>query len=308
MKFFEKEYLNGCQYILDYGHTVTNDRTGVGTKMVTNLTIEHGDVERVFPLPVTKKLATKSMIGELLWFLEGSTSDRRLAEITYGDGGHKTIWTANFESVFIDNGTSQADWNSVKRPLGPIYGWQWRRGFNSDQIKDVIQRIKDKPYDRRHVVTAWNPAEIDEMALPPCHMIFQFNVIGKQIDLLMMQRSGDMFLGVPFNMASYALLLKIVAKETGYQAGKVTISIGNAHIYLNHVDQVQQQISRMKSKEYKTAYYNYLWGEQLKLSPQIEISKDSNLFGNSGNIGYTMKDFTVTNYNPLPTIKGDMAV
>lgn len=320
MRFFEEQYLDACAEILDYG-TAVMDRTGTGTKMLTNVMLEHGNVEEYFPIPVTKKLALKSVIGELLWFLEGSTSDRRLAEITYGDGDHLTIWSANWAAKpyrFPTQAKEHALDFDGARELGPVYGAQWRRpGTTSwnhktsaefDQIWNVIHGIKTDPFGRRHVVTAWNPHQLSQMSLPPCHMIFQFNVVGDKIDLLMMQRSGDMFLGIPFNMASYALLLKIIAKETGYRAGKVSIVIGNAHIYLNHVDQMEQQIRRKNTTVYKDAERSFAHFSPHVKTPRILINNDSQLFTTTGDIGYSIDDFTVVDYDPLPAIKGDMAV
>lgn len=331
MRFHEEEYLTACQQILDYGAEV-KDRTGVGTLMDTNVLIEHTDVEHYFPLPVTKKLATKAMIGELLWFLEGSTDDARLAAITYNDPKKDTIWTANYKAEYWQNRLEER-WPGQKdsfmghqttyenddvlhgalrsaptRWLGAVYGAQWREGFGTDQIWNVIEGINKDPYGRRHVVSAWNPGHLKDMALPPCHMIFQFNVRGDRLDIAMFQRSGDMFLGVPFNIASYALLLKIVAKQTGYRAGKLSIFIGNAHIYLNHVDQVKEQLSRRRHKTFYNAMYDYQDNDTHPPCPQIVINTTSQLFNNMGDIGYKLSDFTVANYNPLPAIKGSMAV
>lgn len=312
MKFYEEQYLDTCSEILRYGVEV-KDRTGVGTRMMTNVMIEHSDVDHYFPIPVTKKLALKSVIGELLWFLEGSTSDRRLAEITYGDGDYGTIWTANWEAKPYrhphQSKKRAVDFNG-SRELGPVYGNQWRKfgPRNIDQIVEMIEGIKSNPFSRRHVVSAWNVNELPLMSLPPCHTQFIINVIGDRLDMLMTQRSGDMFLGVPFNFASYALLLKIIAKETGYKAGKLSIVIANAHIYLNHVDQVQEQLFRRGDRVYREAYVNWLDTFNPNPVPQILISNDSQLFNSDGSIGYKVSDFTVANYNPLSVIKGDMAV
>lgn len=334
MKYFEEQYLGACSEILDYGYTVTNDRTGVGTKMVTNVMLEHQDVERMFPLLMTKKLATKAIFGELLWFLEGSDDDARLAAITYNDPKHRTIWTDNYEAphwqeylekrwpgqkdsfmgyVSAYENDDIMNGRTISAPvrwLGPIYGKQWREGGGTDQLLNMIEGIKKDPHGRRHIVNSWNVQSIEHMALPPCHMSFQINVIGSKLDLLMTQRSGDMFLGVPFNMASYALLLKIIARETGYKAGKVSIVIGNAHIYLNHIEQMREQLSRRKSREYRNTLTEYQWADYPNGLPQVEINTNSQLFDKMSrqDIGYRVSDFKVTNYAPLPTIKGLMAV
>lgn len=307
-RFIEQQYLEACRRCIEHGHDVPNERTGTGTRMLTNVYLEHGDVECMFPLPITKKLATKSMIGELLWFLEGSTSDRRLAEITYGDGDHETIWTANWRDYYARTGEHASAGGSFDRDLGPVYGVQWSGFGGRNQIVNVIERIKTTPTDRRLVVTAWNPGAIDKMALPPCHMIFQFNVVGKKLDLLMMQRSGDAFLGVPFNIASYALLMKIVAKECNLVAGKLSIVIGNFHIYTNHFDQMKEQVSRMYSQSYIATQFCYRSGGREVPLPSIQLNNTSNLFNDDGSIGYKLDDFTVVGYEPLPSIKGAMSV
>lgn len=331
MRFFEEQYLGACEEILDYGYKVTDERTGVGTKMITNLLLEHQDVERMFPLLMTKKLATRAIFGELLWFLEGSDDDARLAVITYNDPAHRTIWTDNYEAPrwqeylenrwpgqkdsFMSRVCNEPDSDRMltcapARWLGPIYGKQWREGGGTDQLLNMIEGIKKDPYGRRHIVNSWNVESIKHMALPPCHMSFQINVVGSKLDLLMTQRSGDMFLGVPFNMASYALLLKIIARETGYKAGKVSIMIGNAHIYLNHIDQMREQISRRKSREYRNTLADYRWTDDPRGLPQVLLNNSSQLFDPfiKQDIGYRVKDFTVTDYAPLPSIKGIMAV
>jgi thymidylate synthase len=310
----EYDYLSALEDIMDRGETITNERTGVGTKALTNVMIEHSDVSDHFPLLISKKVPWKPVIGELLWFLEGSGSDRRLAEITFGDGDHKTIWTANFEKQGLELiertiGSPYAD-DMLKheRSLGRVYGVQWRswRGqpkytFSGhkpteiDQLTDLIDRAKDNPSDRRLIVTAWNPADIDEMALPPCHMMFQVNIINGHLDLLMVQRSADMFLGVPFNIASYAALMHILGREIGATPRKLSIVLGNAHIYLNHFDQVTELLNRTDE----------VFKRDL---PTLSINKDAQLFNDDGSIGYQVSDFTVNDYDPLPTIKAPMAV
>lgn len=302
----EWDYLGVLESILHYGEEINDERTGVGTIALTNQMIEHQDVSESFPLLLSKKVPWKPVVGELLWFLEGSGSDKRLAEITFGDPDHKTIWTANAQAPYwIDKAKFPGD-------LGRVYGTQWRdwrspikvpNGHWSDcngvkhldQLKDIIERAKKNPSDRRLIVSAWNPGELDQMALPPCHMLFQINIINGKMDMMMVQRSCDMFLGVPFNIASYALLLHILAKEVGVQPRKLSILLINAHIYKNHVDQVNELLSR-KPK---------ILG--LK-PPTLSINNDAQLFNDDGSIGYKVSDFVINDYDPLPTIKAEMAV
>lgn len=235
-----------------------------------------------FPAVTTKKLAFKAMKGELLWFLEGSGDDNRLKEIT---GTQKTIWTDN----------AQADYWKPKAKfdgdLGRIYGVQWRSwqapdGKKVDQIAEVIEKIKKTPADRRLIVTAWNPGEIDQMALPPCHAFFQFFVADGKISLHMIQRSCDMFLGVPFNIASYSLLLHMIAQVTGTVADECVITFNDAHIYHEHFDAVKEQLSR------EPMALPQLW-----LNPAV---KDIN--------GFTMDDIKLENYQSHPSIPAPMIV
>lgn len=303
----EAQYLTACANIILDGHRVDNDRTGVGTFMQTNIVLEHPDVTAHFPIFVTKKVAWRVLLGELLWFLEGSTSDNRLAEITFGDPTRQTIWSANGEDFRNrkKDRTLASMTRGETRDLGPIYGKQWRNFGGVDQIYEVVQSIINDPYGRRHLVSAWNPPEIKDMALPPCHYSFQFNVIGDKLDILVNMRSGDMFLGVPFNIASYATLLHIIAKETGYRAGKLTLVIGNAHIYQNHVDQMKEQLSRIEDGKILHAVLG-----AAEVVPTLSINKDSSLFpvDRDYGIGYSLSDFTLNDYNPMPTIKAEMAV
>ncbi len=328
MKFGEAEYLARLQDILREGEDINDERTGVGTIALTNQVIEHGDIEKSFPLLVTKRVPFKVMAGELLWFLEGSTDDARLAAITYKDPKKRTIWTDNYDAPKWqarleerwpgqkDSFMGYAYANNVDgdllcaptRWLGAIYGAQWREGFGVDQIHNLIEGIKKDPSGRRHIVSAWDPGKLNNMALPPCHLMFQCNVIGDRIDLAWFQRSGDMFLGIPFNLASYALLLKIIARETGLRARKVTGFIGNAHIYKNHVVQVREQLSRRDSQEYADIQdaYDADLIRRFGFTPDLHSIQVS--ISNRPMEELTVDDFTVSGYNPLPTIKAEMAV
>ena len=247
----EQIYLNALKDILDNGEH-RPDRTGVGTISKFGLQMRF-DLNQGFPAITTKKLAWRSVVSELLWFIEGSGDERRLREILHGDkeSEKKTIWTDNLNSEY---------WERSKRhagDLGRIYGVQWRAWrapvFSSnkmgvrhiDQLSELIKGINANPYGRRHIITAWNPGELNLMALPPCHMMSQFYVsTNGKLSCQMYQRSADMFLGVPFNIASYALFTHMIAQVCGLGVGELIITLGDAHIYENHVEQVKTQIER----------------------------------------------------------------
>lgn len=259
------------------------DRVGRngGTRAKFAIQLRH-DLSQGFPAMTTKKLAFKAVKSELLWFLEGSGDDNRLKEL---NGSEKTIWTANAEADY---------WKPKARfpgDLGRIYGVQWRAwrkpdGSTVDQIARVVDKIQNDPNDRRLVVSAWNPGELEEMALPPCHMLFQFFVAGDTLSLHMVQRSCDMFLGVPFNIASYALLLSMVAQVTGKKPGELVMTLNDAHIYHDHYGAVDEQLTRTPLP------YPKLW-----LNPAI---KDIG--------GFTMDDIRLEGYESHPPIKAVMAV
>lgn len=249
------------------------DRTGTGTISTFSLEASYPS-EYGFPLLTTKKIHWKSVVGELLWFLSGSTNNNDLVN-TYG----VTIWN---------------EWAKEDGSLGPVYGAQWR-DFDGDyyypgrdQIKELIENIKTNPYSRRHIVSAWNPNQIDQMALPPCHTLFQVYVhTNGTLDLKLYQRSADMFLGVPFNIASYSLLMHMIAHVTGYKPGTFYHSIGDAHIYNNHLDAVQIQLERSIDFESPT----------IELNPNIR-----DIFS------FSPSDITLKNYNSHPTIKAPVAI
>jgi thymidylate synthase len=239
------------------------------------------DLRLGFPAITTKKLAWKAVVSELLWFIEGSGDERRLAEILHGtrDSEKKTIWTANAEADY---------WKSKAKfegDLGRVYGVQWRDFGGVDQLQQLIDGIKKDPSGRRHILSAWNPAELDQMALPPCHVLSQFDVTDGYLSCQLYQRSCDMFLGVPFNIASYALLTHIIARECGLKVGDFVWTGGDCHIYTNHVDAVKEQLSR-EERALPTLF--------------MTVNKKFN--------EYTMEDFVLENYNPHPAIKADMAV
>ena len=295
-----KQYKDFLQYILDKG-VEKGDRTGTGTISTFGYQMRF-DLSEGFPLVTTKKMATKAVISELLWFLEGSTDERRLAEIHFGDNsenliGKKTIWTANADAQGKSLGYTNTD---TKKELGPVYGSQWRHctsfkwstvaekyGKRSiDQIAQVIESIKNNPNSRRHIVSAWNVAEIDEMALPPCHTMFQFYVANGKLSCQLYQRSADAFLGVPFNIASYALLTMMIAQVCDLEVGDFVHTFGDAHIYSNHIEQVKTQLSR-----------------ELFDFPTMKINKDVKSISD-----FKMSDFELVDYNSHEPIKAEMAV
>ena len=293
------EYHKFLKTILETG-TQKTDRTGTGTISVFGPQMVF-DLSEGFPLVTTKKTFLKGIIAELLWFLEGSTDERRLAEIQYGLPrerliGKQTIWTANADAQGKALGYENDD---LVKELGPIYSKQWRCIESSiywsldqdiqvqvDQIAQVIHSIKTNPDSRRHIVSAWNVAEIDKMALPPCHTMFQFNVNNGKLDCKLYQRSADAFLGVPYNIASYALLTMMIAQVCDLQPGKFIHTFGDAHIYLNHIEQVKLQLSR-----------KVLTLPTMKLDPTITHIDD-----------FVMSSFELSNYVHHDPIKGEMAV
>jgi thymidylate synthase len=266
--------------ILDNGQR-REDRTGVGTISVFARQLRF-DLKRGFPAITTKKLAWRAVIGELLWFLEGSGDERRLAEITHGTrcDTKTTIWSANANAAY---------WQEKAQfpgDLGRIYGVQWRDWGGIDQIKSLIKGLKEDPNSRRHIISSWNVGELDEMALPPCHIMSQFYVSNSKLSCHMYQRSVDVFLGLPFNIASYALLTHIIAHLCDMQVGELIISTGDTHIYSNHIDQVQCQLDR----------YDYPL-PTLKINPEIKALED-----------FKMEDFSLENYLSHGVIRANMAV
>jgi thymidylate synthase len=275
-----RQYLNLLKDIYEHGDDVEG-RNG-STRKVFARQIRF-NMQDGFPATTTKKLAFNGVKSELLWFIEGSGDNNRLKEIA---GTERTIWTDNAEAPY---------WKPKAKfdgDLGRVYGVQWRHwtkpdGRKVDQLADVIHRIKTNPHDRRHIVTAWNPGELEEMALPPCHMLFQFFVSkDRKISVHMVQRSCDMFLGVPFNIASYALLLAMVAQVTDLTPGEVVLSLNDAHIYHNHFAAVEEQLAR----------------EPLPL-PTLWLNPDVRDID-----GFTMEDIKLVDYTSHPTIKAEMAV
>lgn len=255
--------------------TKKEDRTGTGTMSIFGAQMRF-DLSKGFPLITTKKVFTKAVIHELLWLLNGDTNIKYLTD----NGVH--IWD---------------EWADENGDLGPVYGQQWRSWKapveygeltvieTVDQIAKVVNSIKENPDSRRHIVSAWNPADVDDMALPPCHTMFQFYVANGKLSCHLYQRSGDLFLGVPFNIASYSLLTHMVAQQTGLEVGEFVHTIGDAHIYLNHETQVKIQLGR--------EVYEF---------PQLELNKADDIFS------YTYEDFKINNYRHHAALKGKVAV
>jgi thymidylate synthase len=263
-----RQYLDLLRDVLDNG-TDRPDRTGTGTRSVFGRQSRY-DLSVGFPLLTTKKLHIKSIVYELLWFLRGETNVRWLQERGV------SIWN---------------EWADENGDLGPVYGSQWRswpdgRGGTIDQIANVVNSIRSKPDSRRHIVTAWNPAEVDDMALPPCHCLFQFYVADGKLSCQLYQRSADLFLGVPFNIASYALLTHMMAQVTGLEPGEFVHSFGDLHLYHNHFEQARLQLTR-----------------EPRPLPRLTINPDkTDIFD------FEFEDFMITGYDPAPTIKAEIAV
>jgi thymidylate synthase len=272
-----KQYLDDLRFILGHGGK-REDRTGTGTISTFGLQTRY-NLQDGFPAVTTKKLWFKGVVHELLWFLQGDTNIKYLVD----NGVH--IWD---------------EWADTEGNLGPVYGWQWR-GWGSeitrngpytdikqgkDQIVGVIESLKTNPNSRRHLVSAWNVGELDKMALPPCHYAFQFYVSGGKLSCMFNMRSCDWFMGAPFNIASYSLLTHMIAQVVGLEVGEVIMTVGDAHIYLNHLDQVQEQLSR-----------TILPLSKLWLNPAIENIYD-----------FKFEDVKLVDYQSHPTIKGEIAV
>ena len=286
-----KAYLDLLKYIIDNGEE-KNDRTNTGTISSFGHQLEF-DLEDGFPAVTTKSLAWKGVVSELLWFLEGSDDERRLAEIRFNKDRseltdlekYSTIWTDNAENQGKELGYENSD---TKKLLGPVYGVQWRNWSGVDQIRDLLEGLKNNPDGRRHILSAWNVGQIDKMALPPCHVMSQFYVHRETISCHMYQRSADMFLGVPFNIASYALLLSILAEILSLKPKRFIHSFGDAHIYINSIDQVKEQLSRDPKPLPKL------------IIPNIDNLEDINKLN--------VDDFILENYDPHPPIKAKMAI
>jgi len=263
-----RQYLDLMQHVLDHGVRKT-DRTGTGTLSVFGYQMRF-DLNDGFPLVTTKKIHVKSVVHELIWFLSGDTN------ISYLTANGVSIWN---------------EWADESGDLGPVYGAQWRSwpagpGETIDQIRQVVEGIRSNPDSRRLIVTAWNPADVDKQALPPCHCLFQFYVADGRLSCQLYQRSADIFLGVPFNIASYALLTMMTAQVTGLVPGEFVHTLGDAHLYLNHLEQARRQLARDPRPL-----------PQVHLNPEVRSIFD-----------FVYEDFSLTGYDPHPHIKAEVAV
>lgn len=312
-----KQYLDLCQHILDTG-TKKGDRTGTGTYSVFGYQMRF-DLAEGFPLLTTKRMAFRLIVSELLWFLKGDTNIRTLVKERNGiwdewaferyvksnaytgpdmtDFGQRVQVDEQFAEVykkelaqFKERILADEDFAAAYGDLGPVYGKQWRAWDTDegviDQLAQVIDSIKTNPDSRRHIVTAWNPAEVDDMALPPCHLLFQFYVADGKLSCQLYQRSADVFLGVPFNIASYALLIHLIAHECGLEAGEFIHTMGDAHIYQNHISQIEEQLSR-----------------EPRALPKLKVNYDGKSI-----FELQTGDITVEEYDPHPKITAPIAV
>ncbi len=264
----ETQYLDLMRHVLEKGAR-KSDRTGTGTRSVFGWQMRF-PLEHDFPLLTTKKLHLKSIIYELLWFISGSTN------VKYLQDNKVTIWD---------------EWADANGNLGPVYGYQWRHwnkpgGGEVDQIAEVVKSLRTNPDSRRHIVSAWNPADVPKMKLPPCHALFQFYVAEGRLSCQMYQRSADIFLGVPFNIASYALLTLMLAQVCNLKPGDFVISLGDAHLYLNHLEQAKEQLSRTPRPF-----------PRMRINPAVREIDD-----------FKYEDFTLEAYDPYPGIKAPIAV
>ncbi|WIF89179.1 thymidylate synthase [Acholeplasma laidlawii] len=287
-----KQYLDLARHIMENG-TLKSDRTGTGTKSIFGYQMFF-DLKDGFPLLTTKKTFLKGIIHELLWFIKGDTNIKYLVDNNVGiwtDWPYKNYMNSSDyqgESIkeFSDKIRQSVEFAEKWGDLGPVYGSQWRNFNGVDQIEYIINTLKTNPDSRRMVLSAWNPAEIGQMMLPPCHTLIQFYVVDNKLSLQLYQRSGDVFLGIPFNIASYALFLMMVAQVTGFELGSFVHTIGDAHIYTNHFDQINLQLTRTPRRL-----------PILKINKSITRLED-----------FKYEDFELIDYDPYPPIKGVVAV
>ncbi len=287
-----KQYLDLCRFVLENG-VYKSDRTNTGTFSYFGYQMRF-DLNEGFPLLTTKRVYRKPIIHELLWFLSGSTNIKYLVdndvkiwnEWPYEIYKKSDAFLGESLEEFVLKIKESDEFAEKWGELGPVYGHQWRNFNGVDQIKNLIEGLKKNPDSRRHIVSAWNPSEVDQMALPPCHSFMQFYVVNNKLSCQLYQRSADIFLGVPFNIASYSLLTMMIAQVCGFELGSFVHTLGDAHIYSNHVEQIKTQMSR-----------------ELRSLPKMKINKDvKDIFS------FKYEDFEVEDYNPHKAIKGDVAV
>ncbi len=287
-----KPYLDLCQHVMDHG-MMKMDSTKTGTKSVFGYQMRF-DLNEGFPLLTTKKVHLKSIIHELLWFIKGDTNIKYLVdndvkiwnEWPYEAFKKSKDYHGETMDEYILKIKNDSEFAKTYGDLGPVYGAQWRNFNGVDQLQFILDEIKNNPHSRRMILSAWNPAEIKHMALPPCHTLIQFYVVNDTLSLQLYQRSADIFLGVPFNIASYALLLMMVAQVTGFEVGEFVHTLGDAHIYSNHFEQIELQLSR-----------------EPRPRPTVTLNKEiKSLFD------FTFDDIILSDYHPHPRIKGKVAV
>ena len=288
-----KQYLEMCRHVIENGKK-KEDRTGTGTISTfgyqTRFNLEDG-----FPLLTTKKVYFKGILGELLWFIKGNTNIKELVEQNikiwnewpYEKYKKSTDFKGETMQEFIENIKNDDDFAEKWGDLGPVYGKQWRNFLGVDQLMKLENSLKNNPFSRRHIISAWNPAEVDDMALPPCHTLMQFYVSpDKKLSCQLYQRSADLFLGVPFNIASYSLLTIMLAKVCGYGLGEFVHTFGDLHIYNNHIEQINEQLTRTPRK-----------------LPKLIIKKEAKSITE-----FKYEDFEIIEYDPYPPIKGAVSV
>lgn len=287
-----KQYLDLCRYILENGHK-KEDRTGTGTISVFGYQM-HFDLNEGFPLLTTKKVHLKSIIHELLWFISGSTNIRPLVlndvriwnDWPYAKYKNSQEFKGETIEEFALKIKEDEEFAKVWGELGPVYGKQWRNFDGVDQLANLIEQIKKNPNSRRLIISAWNPSEVKDMALPPCHTLMQFYVNENKLSCQLYQRSGDVFLGVPFNIASYSLFTMMIAQVCNLELGEFVHTLGDAHIYLNHLEQIDRQLKRIPRKLPK-----------MEINPNVKSIFD-----------FKYDDFNLLDYNPYKGIKGKVAV
>lgn len=289
-----KQYLELCHHILQQG-TEKSDRTGTGTLSVFGYQMRFS-LQEGFPLLTTKKVFFPAIIKELLWFIKGNTNIRELCqqkvriwnEWPFARYQQSKDYQGESMQQFIQKIIDDERFAEMYGDLGPVYGKQWRNFNGIDQLLEVEKSLKENPMSRRHIISAWNPAEVTDMALPPCHTFIQFYVSGdgKKLSCQLYQRSADVFLGVPFNIASYAALLQMFAHVTGYEVGDFVHTLGDAHIYKNHIEQIQQQVKR-----------------DVKPLPTLRFRRQVQSI-----VDFVYEDFDLQDYHPHPAIKGEVSV
>lgn len=290
--FFMKQYLDMCKFILDNG-VYKSDRTGTGTISYFGYQTRY-NLNEGFPLLTTKKVFLKGIIHELLWFISGDTNIKYLVdnnvkiwnEWAYEKFKKEPVYNGETMDEFIEKIRESKEFADKYGDLGPVYGKQWRNFNGVDQLEKLIYNLKHNPDSRRHIISAWNPAEVDNMALPPCHSFMQFYVVNNKLSCQLYQRSADVFLGVPFNIASYSLFTMMIAQVCGFELGDFVHTFGDVHIYSNHMDQIKLQLSREPRKL-----------PTMKINPNVKSIYD-----------FKYEDFELEGYDPHPAIKGVVAV